>query len=50
VLEDESEMDGIETKKTKKDDDFSISREELETLLTNLKLKHRAEIDAIMVE
>lgn len=29
---------------------ITISKEELEDLVTNLKLKHRAEIDAIMVE
>jgi precorrin isomerase len=54
IDEEESALDQLEAgsdhREEQGSDTITISREQLEELVNNLKLRHRAEIDAIMVE
>jgi hypothetical protein len=43
-------FDDLKTITSKKLETITISKEDLQELVDNLKIRHRAEIDAIMIE
>jgi hypothetical protein len=43
-------FDDLKISNSKKQETVTIAREDLQELVDNLKIRHRAEIDAIMIE